>query len=510
MRLKKSLINSISNIVIYFLSMIPIFIVRKVFLSQLGDTLLSVNSLFSDIVGMLSIFELGIGTAIIFSLYKPFASNDRIKIKGYLTYYQKFYRRVGWTILGIGVIIAPFIPYFFDNNISIPNVSIYFILYLSNTVLSYFFTYKTCLLQVAQEGYKVTLSTTISKFVISIIQIFFLYYYQNYYLYLITEIVINAIYYVAINYYINKKYDWLSQTKGFIERSEEKKLIKNIKAMFMHKIGSLVINSTDSLVIANFVSLISVGKFKSYRMVIAAVETITWKGMNGVVASIGNLIAEEDEDNVYQVHQRLFFLNFWVVSFIVISLFNTLDQFIVLWLGKEQLLDSLTVIIILLNCYFSLMRSSVESFKEGAGVYYEDRYAPLAESIINLVSSIILVKLIGLPGVFLGTMISNLSVVFWVKPMVVYQHVFKKPVIQYFKTYFKYGLIGIIPLILTIYLTAPFKSSHTISAFSLNIFINVIVINGVYLIIFWKNKEFDYFKRILIKIGSGLHQTLIK
>ena len=96
--------------------------------------------------------------------------------------------------------------------------------------------------------------------------------------------------------------------------------------MFMHKIGSLVINSTDSLVIANFVSLISVGKFKSYRMVIAAVETITWKGMNGVVASIGNLIAEEDEDNVYQVHQRLFFLNFWVVSFIVISLFNTLDQ----------------------------------------------------------------------------------------------------------------------------------------------------------------------------------------
>lgn len=156
------------------------------------------------------------------------------------------------------------------------------------------------------------------------------------------------------------------------------------------------------------------------------------------------------------------------------------------------------------------MRSSVESFKEGAGVYYEDRYAPLAESIINLVSSIILVKLIGLPGVFLGTMISNLSVVFWVKPMVVYQHVFKKPVIQYFKTYFKYGFIGIIPLILTIYLTAPFKSSHTISAFSLNIFINVIVINGVYLIIFWKNKEFDYFKRILIKIGSGLHQTLIK
>ncbi|MEE0881076.1 MAG: hypothetical protein UIL36_05670, partial [Turicibacter sp.] len=358
--------------------------------------------------------------------------------------------------------------------------------------------------------YKVTLSTTISKFVISIIQIFFLYYYQNYYLYLITEIVINAIYYVAINYYINKKYDWLSQTKGFIERSEEKKLIKNIKAMFMHKIGSLVINSTDSLVIANFVSLVSVGKFKSYRMVIAAVETITWKGMNGVVASIGNLIAEENEDNIYQVHQRLFFLNFWVVSFIVISLFNTLDQFIVLWLGKEQLLDSLTVIIILLNCYFSLMRSSVESFKEGAGVYYEDRYAPLAESIINLVSSIILVKLIGLPGVFLGTMISNLSVVFWVKPMVVYQHVFKKPVIQYFKTYFKYGLIGIIPLILTIYLTAPFKSSHTISAFSLNIFINVIVINGVYLIIFWKNKEFDYFKRILIKIGSSLHRKLIK
>ena len=508
MRLKKSMINSISNILIYFISMVPLFIVRKVFLNQLGDELLSVNSLFSDIIGMMSIFELGIGTAIVFSLYKPFAVDDRIKIKGYLDYYQKFYRRVGLIILVVGLVLAPFISKFIKVDIKVPYLGFYFILYLVNTVISYFFTYKTCILQVAQQGYKLTLSTALSKLAISSFQIIVLIKYQNYYLYLLLEIVINLIYYILINRYIDKKYEWLSQTKGKIEKSEEQNLIKNIKAMFMHKIGSLVINSTDSIVIANFVNLISVGKFKSYRMVIAAVETLTWKGMSGIIASIGNLIAEEDEQSIYLVHKRLFFLNFWMVSFIIISLFNTLNQFIVLWLGVDQLIDSLTFVVILLNCYFSLMRSSVESFKEGAGVYHEDRYAPLAESIINLVASIILVQWIGLPGVFLGTMISNLTVVFWIKPLVVYRHLFKRSVLEYFKTYFKYVLIAIIPLILSSWLTAPFKYTYTIGAFSINVMINILVINILYLIIFWKNNEFDYFKSILIKIGSGLYQKL--
>lgn len=508
MRLKKSMINSISNILIYLILMVPLFVVRKVFLNQLGDELLSVNSLFSDIIGMMSIFELGIGTAIVFSLYKPFAADDRIKIKGYIDYYQKFYRRVGSIILFVGLLLAPFISQFLNVDIKIPYVGFYFILYLVNTVISYFFTYKTCILQVSQEGYKVTLSTALSKLAISLFQIIVLIKYQNYYLYLLLEIFINLIYYILINRYIDKKYEWLSQTKGKIEKSEEQNLIKSIKAMFMHKIGSLVINSTDSLVIANFVNLISVGKFKSYRMVIAAVETLTWKGMSGITTSIGNLIAEEDNQSIYRVHQRLFFLNFWMVSFIIISLFNTLNQFIVLWLGVEQLIDSLTFVVILLNCYFSLMRSSVESFKEGAGVYHEDRYAPLAESLINLISSILLVQWIGLPGVFLGTMISNLTVVFWVKPLVVYRYLFKRPVVDYFKTYFKYVFIGMVPLVISAYLTSPFKYTYTFKAFIINVLINVVVINALYLIIFWKNHEFAYFKSTLMKIGIRIYKTL--
>lgn len=510
MRLKKSIINFISNILIYFISIIPLFIVRKVFLTQLGNELLSVNSLFSDIIGVMSIFELGIGTAIVFSLYKPFAENDRIKIKGYLDYYQKFYSRVGIIILLIGILLVPFIPQFIKSTITIPHLGVYFILYLANTVLSYFFTYKTCILQVAQEGYKLTISTALSKLVISFFQIIILLKYQNYYTYLLLEIIINLIYYLLINRYIDKRYNWLKQIKGRIEKVEEENLIKNIKAMFMHKIGSLVINSTDSIVIANFVSLVSVGRFKSYRMIIAAVETLIWKGMSGIIASIGNLIAEADDKNIYKVHKRIFFLNFWIVSFIIISLYNTLNQFIVLWLGEDQLLDSLTFVIILLNCYFSLMRSSVESFKEGAGVYHEDRYAPLAESVINLFLSILLVKWIGLPGVFIGTMISNLTVVFWVKPLVVYRHIFKKSVVDYFKSYFRYLLIALIPLVLTNFLTNPFKYTYTLGAFSINVIINIIVINLFYLIFFWKNDEFDYFKRILIKIGNNLVRKMAR
>lgn len=499
MRTKKAAINGSVSILTYIISFLPSIIVRKIFLVQLGEELLGLSSLYTNIISYLSIVEMGIGSAIIFSLYKPFAQDDRVKIKGYLDYYKKFYRNIGIIILIVGLCITPFLRIFIKDNINMHEASLYFILFLINTVVSYLFSYKLCILTVAQEGYILSIGTAISKIIIAVFQVILLKIIPNFYIYILVQIFINLVYYLIINIYVNRKYGWLKRINGKIDNEERTGLIKNVRALFMHKIGYVVVFSTDNLVISSFISLVSVAKYNSYNMIIAALQGVISSATAALTPSIGNLLIENNNEKAIKVHKRLFFMNFWIVSFISISLFNTITQFIRIWLGENQQLDNFTVGIILINMYFQLMRSSIEQFKEGSGNYHQDRYVAFIEAFINLVFSIILVKKIGIAGVFLGTFISNISVVFWTKPRITYKYVFKTPLRNYFYMYFKYLLIAAIPLSITMILTNTIKESNSIFYFSINCLINIVVINIFYLIVFRKNEEFRYFKDLITK-----------
>lgn len=502
MRLKKSLINSSVGILTYIISFLPLFIARKVFIDILGGQLLGLSSLYTNIIGYLSIVEMGIGSAIIYSLYKPFAEDNKEKIKGYLKYYEKFYRRAGVIVLAVGLAITPFIHIFIKDNMDLTLVRVGFILFLINTFIGYMFTYKHCMLNVAQEGYKVSLGLIFSKIFIAILQVIVVQKYKSFYGYIIVQIVVNLIFYLIINAYINKRFSWLKEVNGKIEKEEERSLVKNIKALFYHKIGGRFISGTDNIVVSSFISLKIVADYNNYVLITNACSALIGQAMVGITASIGNLLVEENKEKAYGVHKKLFFISFWAVSFIVISLFNTISHFISLWVGEAYVLDTFTISLILFNLYFQLMRGAVERFKDASGEFYRDRYAPICEGLINLISSIVLINLIGLPGVFLGTLISNLVVAFWVKPRIVYKYVFNEPLDEYFKRYFKYVAIGIVPLIITTFLTNPLKETITMNAFILNCLINIVVINTFYLIIFWKNENFIYFKNIVLNIIS--------
>ena len=498
MRTKKAAINSLVGIITYLISFLPAMIVRKIFLVQLGEELLGLSSLYKNIISYLSIVEMGIGSAIIFSLYKPFAEGNKIKVKGYIDYYAKFYKIVAVIISLLGIGLLPFLHIFIKDNIDMTKAIIYFVLFLIDTVISYLFSYKLCILNVAQEGYIISIGTAVSKVLIAIFQVIMLKLYSSFFLYISIQIVVNLIYFIVLNVHIDKKYSWLKDTKGKIDKDEKNNLIKNVKALFMHKIGYVVVFGTDNLIISSFINLSSVARYNSYNMIIAAIQGVINTATAAITPSIGNLLVDGDKEKSLSIHKKLFFMNFWIVSFITISLSNTISQFISVWLGKGQLLDVLTVNIILINLYFQLMRSSVEQFKEGSGNYYQDRYAAFIEAFVNLVFSIILVKKIGIAGVFIGTVISNISVVFWVKPLITYKYVFNKPLRNYFYMYFKYLLIAVIPLVITQFLTRDIKQSASLSDFILNCIINILVINVVYLIIFWRNKEFIYFKNLIM------------
>lgn len=509
MRTKKARLNASIGILTYILGFLPNFIVRRVFLNSLGSELLGLSSLYTNIISYLSIVEMGIGSAIIFSLYKPFSEGNKVKIKGYLNYYSKFYKLAGVVILLLGIIIMPFLDIFIKGNINIIDARKYFLLFLINTFISYMFSYKLCILNVAQEGYKVSIATAISKIVISILQSIFLIIYPNFYYYIFIQISINIIYFISLNLYIDIKFKWLKSTNGKIEENEKKSLAQNVKALFLHKIGSIVVFGTDNLLISAFINLVTVTRYNSYNMIISAIQGIITTAMNAITPSVGNLLVEEDRIRAYKIHKQLFFVNFWVVSFICISLYNTITQFIIIWLGNDQVINNFTIAIIIINLYFLLMRSSVEVFKNASGNYSQDKYSSIIESIINLVFSIVFVNLIGLPGIFLGTLISNLSIIFWIKPQITYKYVFNIPLIRYFKMYFKYIFIAIIPLIITNILTSRIKDSSNIFCFLLNCFINIIIINGFYLFVFRKDENFKYCINLILRKQNNVSRFKI-
>lgn len=500
MRKKKAIINSGISFFTFFIIFIPNLFIQQIFLHVLGEDLRGLNGLYGNIIGWLSIVELGVGTAIVFSLYKPFANNDYSKVRAYLKFYRNFYLRAGLFILISGLIITPFLSFFIENkDINMYLVQTGFILYLLNSFISYLFSSRLCVLTVAQEGYKLSLATTISKLITFIIQFIILKIYPSFILFIAAQLIVNFVYYIIINIYTVNRYSWLNDGDESLEVSERSRLIKSVKAMFMHKIGSLFVFSTDNLVISKFIGLSQLGYYLNYHLIINAAQNLIGSAQHGITASVGNLLIEKDPKYACEVHKKIFFLNFWISSFVSISLYNTLNQFICLWIGEKYLIDSLTYSIIIINCYFYLMRQSIERFKEASGNYVQDRYAPLAESIINLICSLILVQHLGLAGVFIGTLISNLTVLFWVQPYIVYKYVFEAKLIDYILMYIKYTLIGLTVLLITIPITNLFKFEYNAISFIINCLLNIIIINGIYLILFFKKSEFQYFFKIVKK-----------
>lgn len=500
MRIKNSIINAFSSLISSIIVFIPNILTRKVFIENLGNDMLGLLSLYSNIIGWLSIFELGFGAVISSVLYKPYYEKKYDKVNSYINIYKKIYISIGFLILSIGIIISPMIKYLIayqsiDEHIIIAGM----ILYVINTFISYIFSAKLCLFNLSQENYKLTFITMISRLVICILQYISLKRYPNIIIYILISIFINLIYYISTNIYLSKKYSWLVKNKCFLNDNEKKELIRNVSSTFLHKIGSLVVFNTDNIIISKFVGLISLSKYSNYQMIVTTIQGLINSIMNGAISSLGSLVATESNIKCYDVHKKMFFVNFWISSMVLILLYNTLNQFICIWLGSDYVIHRYEFDLLILNSYIYSMRLSIGQFQSVGGLFYKDRYAPIVESFINLFLSLILVKNMGITGVLLGTLASNLLVVFWVKPYIVYRYIFKKNVKEYFEYYIMYSLIGFITLFITnrICTESYFLNGHTFFNLIASCIFNIISINIVYIFIFYKTNEFKYLVKLL-------------
>lgn len=502
MRTKNTVRNMIVGLATYFLSTIANFVLKTVFIMKLGETYLGINGLMQSILSMLAVAELGIGTAIGFSLYKPVGEGNVEKVKSLMKYYKTTYRMIGMIILALGIVIMPFLPFLVKEMNDIPHFYLYYVLYLSTTVYSYFITYKRTLISVDQKGYITSIYDTAFCIISDILRIIALFVYPNFIVYLIVYFGTTLVQNLVVNARINKEYPFLLENDAKpLDKEEKKKITKNIGGLLYHRIGGYLVGGTDNIIMSKYISLAAVGLYSNYTMIMTVAGRIMGSIINSATASFGNLIAMEKE-RAYGVFKKYNFIGFWVYGFMCLALFFLLNPFITIWLGEKYLIDTFIVFVVIFNLYLTSMLSMLDNIKSTAGIYYQDRYIPLIQAAVNLVVSVVGVKLWGLLGVFVGTIASTILVLLWARPYFVYKYVFEESMFKYFRKFFEYLVVVFIEGFIIYFIFDKVKFDGKILYFIFQMFVVVLVPNLINLIIYRNTKEYKESKETIINIIS--------
>lgn len=495
-RLENTSKNFVYSFLYTVLTAVTSFVSRSIFIYTVGVNYLGANSLFTNILSMLSLTELGLSSAICFSLYAPLAKNETDTIKSIMRFYKMAYRVIAAVITVIGMSLIPFLDNLIKDPGDIQHIPFIYMIFLYNTVISYLFTYKTTLLSADQKGYVMTNVNMVINIVTVVIQTVVLLIWKNYFIYLCLGAVINTAQWFFINRIIFDIYPYLKDKDVLPLSSMERKTIStNVKAMVFHKVGDLCINQTDNLIISSFIGIAVVGKYNNYYMIINIINKFAQSIFNAATASLGNLIATESYERRYEVFKRYNFLGFWIFSWTGLCLYVLLTPFVKLWLGEEFIIDNFTIALVMINYYLVGMRVTVGNVKMAAGLYAQDQWVPIVQSVINLIVSIVGAMKLGLAGVFLGTVVSSISIPCWYRPVIVYKYVFRKPVREYFSKYVIYMSVTIVNIWLVMavnrYIVVSLALSQILKFLILAV-VCVILPNGIIIALFHKTEEFRY------------------
>ncbi len=424
--------NTLSSVVNLALN----FISRTVFVYMLGELYLGVSGLFTNVLGLLSLAELGIGSAIGFSLYKPLAEKDTAKIQAIIQFYKQTYRYVAAIVAVVGLVLMPFLPYIVKEAADISNLYLIFGIYLINTVSSYLITYKTTILTADQKEYRLVNINMIIKAATIGAQILVLIIFRDFVAYLLVEFFVQLIGKLYLNYYVNRQYPYLSKkAEKTLDKAERKVIFDKVKALALHKVGEVSINQTDNIITSAFVSVTMVGLVSNFVLVSKAADTFVRAFFNSATAGFGNLIATESKEKQYQMSKVYDYLGFVFYGWSAIVLYFCLTPFVKLWMGESRLVDGVTIALLCANYYLTGARVPLANVKAAAGVFEQDKWVPLVQSVTNIVVSIIGARLWGLKGIYIGTLVSSM----WpniVRPMVIYKHIFDRKCASYFRVYF--------------------------------------------------------------------------
>lgn len=500
MRTKNSIKNIIFGMVGQAISILLSFVSRTVFIYILGTNYLGVNGLFSNILSMLSLAELGVGSAIIYNMYKPLANKDEGKLKSLMQLYSRAYRIIGTIVAIIGISIVPFLDFIIKDKPNISNLTLIYLLFLLNSVTSYFFIYKSSIIIADQKNYIITIKQQVFNLIQVTLQIIVLLLTKSYILYLIIQIICNFMLNLSISKKADEIYPFLKEKNiEGLDKKSQKDILKHVTAMMSHKVGGVVVNGTDNILISSFVGVYWVGIYSNYILITGMINRFLSQIFSAITASVGNLNAKESKEKAYEVYEKLLFLNFWIYGFCSICLGVLVNPFITFWLGKQFLMTNTAVLVITINFYLMGMRQTTITFNSTLGLFWNDRFKPWIEAAINIIISIILLNKFGIIGVFLGTLISTVTTSVWVDPYILYKYGFNKSIALYFIRYIKYILVTAIGGIITQLCVIMINYNGFIGLLIKGI-ICLIIPNIIFCIFFFYDKQFKNIKIIISQI----------
>ena len=429
-RVHRSVMNIKVGIVFYVLSLFLAFFSRKIFLDCLGAEFMGLTDMLGNIMKFLSVAELGIGTSIVFFLYKPLQEDDHAKINDIVSMLAYLYRCIGFIIGGIGLLVSLFFPWWFGH-LGTGLFLVYFAFYsfLASSMTGYIFNYRQLLLSANQKQYVVHSYFQTIALLQSLTQIILAYYFKNLYLWVVVGLVYTVIGCILFNHRINREYPWLKidLQAGRRNLKQYPEVLKKTRQIFIQRINDFVLNHCDSIFIGWFVSVTQVAFFSNYMVLIYKLIFLVNILSDGLRAGVGNLLAEGNERNIMKVFWELATVRFFILGGVIFSLIIGIQSFIACWLGSEYQFSHVIVFLLILHLFFYLQDAAVLIFINGAGLY-QDVWATWASFFITLCVTLVLGPFYGIAGILIGKMSSLLVInVFW-KPYFLFTQGFHKSV----------------------------------------------------------------------------------
>ena len=472
------------------------FLSRRAFVILLGREYLGLNGLFTDILSVLSLAELGFSVSITYSFYHPVAEGNTEMVKSLVRLYRRVYQAVGLVVFALGLSLTPFLSFFVkEMPKNIPNIALIYILNLVNASISYFFAYKSTLLFVHQKKYIETSIRAAVSLAATAAQIAVLFLSGNYLYYMYLSIVATVVQNVSVSMQADRCYPYLREKDVRpLPREIMEEIHRNVRAMLLHRVGAIAVFNTDNLLISKFVGVAAAGLYSNYMMIRGFLNMIVNALFDAITPVLGNLTATGTEDSKREAFCRLSFFSAWLFGWMSICLLCLYDPFIDFWLGKGYLLSKPAVLLIVLNFYVSSMRIPVNNTKGVLGLFWDDRYKSILEAVFNLAVSVLLARRWGVEGIMPGTLISTLAFPFWWEPLVLYSRGLHMPTGEYFKVYCVRLAVTVTAGVLTRLLCGLTGSG--LAGFLGKGFICAAAPNLVFWAAYWRTEEFQFLKGV--------------
>ncbi len=499
-RTRSSVINIITGIGGQMCSTILKFVVRTVFIHALGKSFLGINGLFSNILTMLSLTELGLDTAINFKLYRPLADGDDKRVRVLMKFYKYGYQVIGTVILVLALCMIPVLPFLVKDYDSMAalgvNAVLIFILHVLRSVCSYwFFAYRSAILKANQKKYILDVTEFFITVATSAAKIFVLVVFKDFVLYTATVIVFNILQNFINSYIVKRKYpQFFEKEEESMSRAEIIDMIKDCGALFVYKLNNVVVKATDNIVISAFIGLEAVGVYSNYLLFYTTSRTLFDKVYAAVKASMGNLFATESEEKSYRFFQIMNYISAVLFGTACCGVAVCADELITVWVGSDYVIGNMFALLIGIEIYFHGLRINLGQIRNVSGVFQQMWFRPVLGIIINLGVSIGLVFVCGIHGVVIGTITSDILTNFMIDPRVIHKYSFNnyRPVSEYYTKNLGYVLTLAAITAFDMWICSIAITGHGWYSVMVHAAIVALTVPAVFVLLYWRTHECRY------------------